>query len=560
MYLQFITLKNGTRRAPPAPCVTLRVSTTSSRWPTRAPCTRRRRRSRGATYGARGTPGRRAKRARMRSSRTRDQSRRIEKCVARVAEAFGAEAAFPEALVAFAEAMYHLRRGPMFGRGFGHDDEKTTARLAFLGASHEVACRSLRPVVYAWNGRVPWTRGSSRISEKKKKHSSRRSRRLTWRSHRVRRSSLTTARSALSAGPGATSGSRPGRRAETWTTTHDERSRDRGGHEPRDATRAGLPFGVAFGFGFGSGCPPVGTSQPTRTCSQRPRRSSRQRASSAPRRVVCRLARPRTGTPCTSRTRGFPGPGHVARGEARVRRAPHGGADVLPVDARARRRRASHAVGAGAVAGGESTGLFLALRRGSLLHRFFPSFSCFRAKKKRVRGASSRRGITSRDTSARTRVLASKGHDAHTFHARARDGRARARPPARPFRASTSTPRARPRPKRRSFAGRALAWRAARPAATTTTRSRRSAVESRPVALLAAGALPGVCARGRLRPPASAIEPTQTHDESRPPRPSRRSLRGTSPPRSRPRSTCSRRTRPPWCTSPTSRRGGTCSR
>ena len=52
---------------------------------------------------------------------------RIEKCVSRVAEAFSAgadssPAPFPEALVPFAEAMYHLRRGPMLGVGFGHDD------------------------------------------------------------------------------------------------------------------------------------------------------------------------------------------------------------------------------------------------------------------------------------------------------------------------------------------------------------------------------------------------------------------------------------------------------
>ena len=79
---------------------------------------------------------------------------RIKKCVSRVAEAFSGEsfssspAPFPEALVPFAEAMYHLRRGPMLGVGFGHDDEKTTARLAFLGASHDFAYRSLVPSVY----------------------------------------------------------------------------------------------------------------------------------------------------------------------------------------------------------------------------------------------------------------------------------------------------------------------------------------------------------------------------------------------------------------------------
>ena len=216
MYLQFITLKNGTGDERVARCVTLRVSTTSSavayaravHTPTASLLAARLMVLEAHQDDARNAPG-------MRSSRTRDQSRRIEKCVARVAEAFGAEAAFPEALVAFAEAMYHLRRGPMFGRGFGHDDEKTTARLAFLGASHEVACRSLVPVVYAWNGEGSGTRGSSRISEKEEEALFATLPASDRRSHRVRRSSLTTARSALSAGSGATSGSRPGRRAET---------------------------------------------------------------------------------------------------------------------------------------------------------------------------------------------------------------------------------------------------------------------------------------------------------------------------------------------------------
>ena len=153
MYLQFITLQNGTGDERAARCVTLRVSTTSSavayaravHAPTASLLAARLMVLEAHRDDARNAPV-------MRSSRTRDQSRRIEKRVARVAEAFGAEAAFPEALVGFAEAMYHLRRGPMFGRGFGHDDEKTTARLAFLGASHEVACRSLVPAVYAWKG------------------------------------------------------------------------------------------------------------------------------------------------------------------------------------------------------------------------------------------------------------------------------------------------------------------------------------------------------------------------------------------------------------------------
>ena len=287
----------------------------------------------------------------MRSSRTRDQSRRIEKCVARVAEAFGAEAAFPEALVAFAEAMYHLRRGPMFGRGFGHDDEKTTARLAFLGASHEVACRSLVPVVYAWNGEGSGTRSSSRISEKEEEALFATLPASTWRSHRVRRSSLTTARSALSAGSGATSGSRPGAGGDVAPTTTKKPV------EAVTSLATRLARGSRSGSRSGSGSgpvPPVGTSQPTRTCSQRPV----ARRGRGLERVAARGVPPgaRAGAAPHERDARFPPVGaRRSRRGARSRRAPHGGADVLPVDARARRRRASHAVGAVAVAGGEST-------------------------------------------------------------------------------------------------------------------------------------------------------------------------------------------------------------
>lgn len=161
MHLQFITWI-GDENERSARCVTLRVSTTSSavayaravHLPTASLLAARR-----LVLEAHEDDTLRVGAGSSASSRknTGASVARIEKCVSRVAEAFSAgadssPAPFPEALVPFAEAMYHLRRGPMLGVGFGHDDEKTTARLAFLFASHDVAYRSLAPVVYAWNG------------------------------------------------------------------------------------------------------------------------------------------------------------------------------------------------------------------------------------------------------------------------------------------------------------------------------------------------------------------------------------------------------------------------
>lgn len=166
MHLQFITWIDcngiGDENERSARCVTLRVSTTSSavayaravHLPTASLLAARR-----LVLEAHEDDTLRVGAGSSASSRknTGASVARIEKCVSRVAEAFSAgadssPAPFPEALVPFAEAMYHLRRGPMLGVGFGHDDEKTTARLAFLFASHDVAYRSLAPVVYAWNG------------------------------------------------------------------------------------------------------------------------------------------------------------------------------------------------------------------------------------------------------------------------------------------------------------------------------------------------------------------------------------------------------------------------
>ena len=169
VHLQFITWidgngnGNGDENERSARCVTLRAPTTSSavayaravHAPTASLLAARR-----LVLEAHQDDTRRVGAGSSASSRknTGASVARIEKCVSRVAEAFSGEsfssspAPFPEALVPFAEAMYHLRRGPMLGVGFGHDDEKTTARLAFLGASHDFAYRSLVPSVYAFVG------------------------------------------------------------------------------------------------------------------------------------------------------------------------------------------------------------------------------------------------------------------------------------------------------------------------------------------------------------------------------------------------------------------------
>ena len=60
--------------------------------------------------------------------------------------------AFPSALAPFAEAMYHLVRGPMLGRVMGHEDERRAARRACADASSRVAAAMLVPRAHAWLG------------------------------------------------------------------------------------------------------------------------------------------------------------------------------------------------------------------------------------------------------------------------------------------------------------------------------------------------------------------------------------------------------------------------
>ena len=60
--------------------------------------------------------------------------------------------AFPSALAPFAEAMYHLVRGPMLGRVMGHEDERRAARRACADASSRVAAAMLVPRARAWLG------------------------------------------------------------------------------------------------------------------------------------------------------------------------------------------------------------------------------------------------------------------------------------------------------------------------------------------------------------------------------------------------------------------------
>lgn len=60
--------------------------------------------------------------------------------------------AFPEELSGFAEAMYHMLRGPMLGRLLGHEDERAVARGHFLTAGAGVAESMLVPKLYVWRG------------------------------------------------------------------------------------------------------------------------------------------------------------------------------------------------------------------------------------------------------------------------------------------------------------------------------------------------------------------------------------------------------------------------
>lgn len=60
--------------------------------------------------------------------------------------------AFPEELSSFAEAMYHMLRGPMLGRMLGHEDERAVARAHFLAAGASVADCMLVPRLFVWRG------------------------------------------------------------------------------------------------------------------------------------------------------------------------------------------------------------------------------------------------------------------------------------------------------------------------------------------------------------------------------------------------------------------------
>jgi hypothetical protein len=59
---------------------------------------------------------------------------------------------FPRELGAFAEAMYHLLRGPMLGTLAGHEDERAAMRQLFLGAGEAMARSMLVPRLYVWRG------------------------------------------------------------------------------------------------------------------------------------------------------------------------------------------------------------------------------------------------------------------------------------------------------------------------------------------------------------------------------------------------------------------------
>jgi len=59
---------------------------------------------------------------------------------------------FPEELSGFAEALYHMLRGPMLGRLLGHEDERAVARAHFLTAGAVAAQCMLVPRLYVWRG------------------------------------------------------------------------------------------------------------------------------------------------------------------------------------------------------------------------------------------------------------------------------------------------------------------------------------------------------------------------------------------------------------------------
>ena len=90
----------------------------------------------------------------------KEACKRVEARVLDVADVFARRDAdggslhdpFPRELGDFAEAMYHLLRGPMLGTLAGHEDERAAMRQLFLGAGEALARSMLVPRLYVWRG------------------------------------------------------------------------------------------------------------------------------------------------------------------------------------------------------------------------------------------------------------------------------------------------------------------------------------------------------------------------------------------------------------------------
>ena len=90
----------------------------------------------------------------------KEARKRVEARVLDVADVFARRDAdggslhdpFPRELGDFAEAMYHLLRGPMLGTLAGHEDERAAMRQLFLGAGEALARSMLVPRLYVWRG------------------------------------------------------------------------------------------------------------------------------------------------------------------------------------------------------------------------------------------------------------------------------------------------------------------------------------------------------------------------------------------------------------------------
>ena len=390
------------------------------------------------------------------------------------------------ALVAFAEAMYYMRRGPMFRRGFGRAREKTTAGSTFLGSSHgmtrhlAVGCSTMR-ASEGHRGR----RSSSRISEKEEEA-------LFATLPAVDpalapRAAIVVDHGAFGAfgWVGRDVGLAPGEAGGDVTTTTARRARDRAVLEPRDRDSRGAPeFGGRVRVRVRvHRCRRWERLSRPRTCSRaapvarrgRARPRARRRAACVPPAAQKEWARPaRSG----ARFPPVRGTSLEARRAFAARAPPTEeqtffqwmrglgvDAPVTPWD--------PVSAGSGAAV---PWFVFSFHDAGVSSYRFFRVSRVF-ARKNAYVGATSRRldqtrgarppgpGFSPRKGTMRRCHL----------HARARDGRATARVhPRVPFARRRQPHAPGPRPKRRSFAGRALAWRAALVAATTTTRSRRT--------------------------------------------------------------------------------------